>query len=131
MTITILKDHVSPETAYVVADYPYGFRLRCKIRYWLEYAPKLGFRLCVADHEPKKTWGSLEQAESLNIQQIGGCMYLDGEGHVQWSGLDEYCDGKEAETGWQPMGKACRKSGKRCCASSSPRRSPMRQSEAG
>ncbi len=33
-----LPGHVSPETAYVVDDYPYGFRLRCKIRYWIERA---------------------------------------------------------------------------------------------
>jgi hypothetical protein len=30
---TILPDHTTPETAYVVDDYPYGFTLRCKIRY--------------------------------------------------------------------------------------------------
>jgi hypothetical protein len=36
----ILKGHISQETAYLVDDYPYGFRLRCKIRYWLEYQPK-------------------------------------------------------------------------------------------
>ena len=29
--------HISPETAYVIDDYPYGFRLRCRIRYWLEF----------------------------------------------------------------------------------------------
>lgn len=32
----VLSGHTSPETAYVVDDYPYGFRLRCKIRYWIE-----------------------------------------------------------------------------------------------
>jgi hypothetical protein len=31
-----LKGHVSEETAYVVDDYPYGFRLRTEIRYWIE-----------------------------------------------------------------------------------------------
>jgi hypothetical protein len=36
--------HLSPETAYLVSDYPYGFRLRCKIRYWLEHHPKRGTR---------------------------------------------------------------------------------------
>ena len=28
---------VSPETAIIVPDYPYGFRLRCKLRVWVEY----------------------------------------------------------------------------------------------
>ena len=41
----ILKGHVSPATAYLVNDYPYGFRLRCQIRYWLEVHPRLGVRL--------------------------------------------------------------------------------------
>src|SRR5437762_10605235 len=43
-TMQILSGHISPETAYVVKDYPYGFRLRCQIRYWLEYKPSKGDR---------------------------------------------------------------------------------------
>jgi hypothetical protein len=38
--LTLLRGHVSQETAYVVDDYPYGRTLRCKIRYWLETATK-------------------------------------------------------------------------------------------
>lgn len=41
----VLSGHTSPETAYIISDYPYGFRLRCKIRYWLEYKPNSGYRL--------------------------------------------------------------------------------------
>jgi hypothetical protein len=52
--LQLLFGHTSPETAYVVEDYPYGFRLRCKIRYWLEFKAKKGFRLVsqttVIDH---------------------------------------------------------------------------------
>lgn len=37
--LTLLRGHTSPETAYVVEDYPYG-SLRCKIRYWIEFGTK-------------------------------------------------------------------------------------------
>jgi len=50
----ILKGHISPETAFIVDDYPYGFRLRCKIRYWLEYNPKHGFRFVSQTTNPKR-----------------------------------------------------------------------------
>lgn len=51
----VLKGHVSPETAIVVEDYPYGFRLRCRMRYWLEYQPKKGFRRWSQTTNPKVT----------------------------------------------------------------------------
>lgn len=49
-----LTGHVSPETAFVVADYPYGFRLRCQIRYWLEFKKGFGYRLVSQTSNPKK-----------------------------------------------------------------------------
>jgi hypothetical protein len=98
MTIEILKGHVSPETAYVVADYPYGFKLRCKIRFWLEFKPKLGFRLVSQTTNPKRAGESWNKPKASTYFRFGGCMFLDGDGHVAWSGLSEYCDGQEAQT---------------------------------
>lgn len=91
----ILSGHTSPETAYLVADYPYGFTLRCKIRYWLEYDKRRGFRLVSQTSNPKRdnTWN---KPKASTYCRFGGCMYLDGNGHVQWSGLSEYCSGAEA-----------------------------------
>ena len=97
MTMTILKDHVSPETAYVVPDYPFGFRLRCKIRYWLEYKPKLGFRLVSQTTNPKRAGEVWNKPKASTYSKFGGCMYLDENDHVQWSGLDEYCDASQAQ----------------------------------
>jgi hypothetical protein len=37
---TLLLGHDSPETAYVIADYPHGRALRCKKRIWIETATK-------------------------------------------------------------------------------------------
>lgn len=92
----LLLDHVSPETAYVVADYPYGFRLRCKIRYWLEYAPKRGFRFVSQTTNPKRgdVWN---KPKASTYSRFGGAMYLDENDHVQWSGLSEYSSGAEAK----------------------------------
>jgi len=38
--VTVLHGHTSPDTAYLVSDYPYGRTLRCQIRYWLHTADK-------------------------------------------------------------------------------------------
>ncbi len=39
-----LYGHSSPDTAYLVADYPYGRTVRCRIRYWIETSATKGFR---------------------------------------------------------------------------------------
>lgn len=95
----ILKDHISPETAYVVNDYPYGFKLRCSIRYWLEHDKRHGFRLVSQTTNPKRgnVWN---KPKASTYSKFGGCMYLDDNGHVKWAGLSEYSDGAEAKA-WQ------------------------------
>lgn len=59
--LTPLGGHVDEASAYVVNDYPYGFRLRCKIRYWLEHSLKKGTRFCSQTTNPK-----------VNAFQVGG-----------------------------------------------------------
>jgi hypothetical protein len=92
----VLKGHTSPETAYVVNDYPYGFGLRCSIRYWLEYHPKRGFRFVSQTTNPKRgnTWN---KPKASTYARFGGAMYLDDDNHVQWAGLSEYSTGAEAK----------------------------------
>lgn len=94
----VLTGHVSPETAYVVEDYPYGFRLRCRIRYWLEYKPGKGVRFVSQTTNPKRgdAWN---KPKASTYGRFGGAMYLDENGHVHWSALTEYTDGAEA-TAW-------------------------------
>lgn len=96
MTMQILKGHISAETAYVVDDYPYGFRLRCKIRYWLEYTPKRGFRLVSQTSNPKRPGLVWNKPKASTYCRFGGAMYLDAVGHVHWAGLSEYSSGIEA-----------------------------------
>jgi hypothetical protein len=92
----ILKGHISPETAYVVEDYPYGFRLRCQIRYWLDCNPKRGARLMSQTSNPKRPGLVWNKPKASTYCVFGGCMYLDDAGHVQWAGLNEYTNGAEA-----------------------------------
>lgn len=91
---SILKGHISPETAYEVADYPYGFRLRCKIRYWLEVDKKRGVRFVSQTTNPKRgdVWN---KPKASTYSSFGGCMFLDSNSHVQWAGLSEYSDAAE------------------------------------
>ncbi len=93
----ILKEHNSKETAYIVNDYPYGFRLRCKIRYWLEYKKGKGVRFCSQTTNPKIMGEKWNKEKCSTYQSIAGCMYLNDVGHVVWSGLNEYSSYKEAE----------------------------------
>ena len=96
--LKLLIGHISPETAYVVEDYPYGFRLRCEIRYWLEYTPKRGVRLW--SQTGKSLAGGLvpvwNKPKASIYCRLGGAMFLDNEGHVQWSGLTEYSTAAES-----------------------------------
>jgi len=87
--LTPLPGHTSPETAYVVDDYPYGFKLRCKIRYWLEYAPKKGFRFCSQTTNPKKV-GEVWNAPKKSTYSMLGVMGLDEQGHVKWTACGIY-----------------------------------------
>jgi hypothetical protein len=95
MVKQILISHVSPETAYLVGDYPYGFRLRCQIRYWLEFN-KNGVRLVSQTSNPKKPELTWNKPKASTYCKFGGAMYLDENDHVQWSGLTEYANATEA-----------------------------------
>ena len=108
---TLLRGHTSPETAYVVDDYPYGFRLRCRIRYWLEYVPKRGFRLWSQTTNPKRA-NAWNKPKASTFARFGGSMFLDDVGHVQWSALTEYVDGAEAEAWRAEYGDAVPEAGR-------------------
>ncbi len=88
----VLTGHVSPQTAYVVDDYPYGYTLRCKIRYWLEYTPRKGVRLWSQTTNPKIAGEHWNKPKASTYSRFGMAMYLNGDGHVKWSGISEYSD---------------------------------------
>ena len=98
----LLPGHVSPETAYVVDDYPYGFRLRCKIRYWLETHKRLGVRMVSQTSNPKVAGLVWNKPKASTYCKFAGAMFLNSEDHVQWSGLHEYADGAECKA-WRDL----------------------------
>lgn len=99
----ILSGHYSEETALVINDYPYGFRLRCKIRYWLEVNSK-GTRFWSQTTNPKKP-GEVWNKAKCSTYCLFGAMFQKEEeageenGHVGWTGLSMY-DIKEKGKDW-------------------------------
>jgi len=88
-----LYGHTSEATAYVVNNYPYGFQLRTQIRYWLEHKPKKGWRFVSQTLNPKT--GRWNKPKASTYADWGGAMYLDENGHVQWTGVGPYTDEKQ------------------------------------
>lgn len=97
----ILSGHTSPETAYLVDDYPYGFRLRCQIRYWLEDHPTHGTRLVSQTSNPKLPGMVWNKPKPSTYAKFAGCMLLNGEGHITWTGLTEYSTHAEAKAWYE------------------------------
>jgi hypothetical protein len=101
--VEALKGHVSMETAYLVKDYPYGFRLRCQIKYWLEFKKGKGFRFVSQTSNPKAEAGNGSPAGTVwnkpkasTYTENAAFMFLDSNGHVQWHGLGIYADAAES-----------------------------------
>jgi hypothetical protein len=112
LNVKLLPGHTSPETAYVVEDYPYGFRLRCKIRYWVEFKPKKGFRFVSQTTNPKRPGEVWNKPKASTYSMFGGAMFLDENEHVQFSGLSEYSDGAEAKAWAEKFGDAVPEAGR-------------------
>jgi len=88
--VTPLYGHTNAETAYLVTDYPYGFRERTQIRYWLEAKPKKGLRFVSQTLNPKtQQWN---KPKVSTYADWGAAMYLDDDQHVQWTGIGPYTD---------------------------------------
>jgi len=81
-----LAGHVSAETAYVIADYPSGFKARCTKRVWLERDPKKGYRLCSQTTNKTGAWCAVKKSTYTMLAVMG----LDEENHVVWTGVSMY-----------------------------------------
>lgn len=101
---TPLQGHTSPETAYTIADYPYG-SLRCKRRVWLEFSPKRGFRFVAQTENPKN--GRWNAPHKSTYTEVAACLYLDDSGHVQWTGVGAYTDHNKALEFARDFGAVC------------------------
>lgn len=70
----ILTGHTSEETAFEQDDYPYGFRLRCHRRVWVETKPKVGQRFCAQTSNPKQSglvWNKPVKSTYSEVVLIG------------------------------------------------------------
>jgi len=90
-----IYNHTSFETAYIVDDYPYGFKLRCKRAHWVEYKPSKGFRFVTCTTNPKKgdVWNKPSAGTYVKFAME---LYLDDDNHVQASTISEYSKPEEA-----------------------------------
>ena len=85
--------HTSPDTAYVVSDYPWGFRLRTTIRYWIETstAKNGGQRFCRQTIDPRSgRWCAPKKGTYWSI----AVMFLDDEDHVGFDALSMHDNGE-------------------------------------
>ena len=97
----VLSGHYSVETAKVVEGYPYGFRLKCKKRFWLEVNAK-GTRLHGQTTNPKKAGEPWNKPQVPSTYSLVGVMCEVDEsdnkpdeiGHVYWVGLSRYDSSK-------------------------------------
>lgn len=83
-TIKILHDATSPETAHVDPDYPYGFRLRCKRRVWVETKKGQGQRVCTQTTNPKIAGREVWNKPKCSTYSTIKILYIDPEtGYVE------------------------------------------------
>lgn len=86
----VLQGHTSPETAYLVNDYPYGWQRRCKIRYWVETArsgAKRDQQRFVSQTTNPRRPGEIWNSPKPSVYDHLVVMYLDDDHHVHWVGL--------------------------------------------
>ncbi len=78
--------HTSPESAYIIEDYPFGFRLRCKMRVWIESDKKKGMRVCRQTSNPKvegEKWNAPKKSTYETIKVL----FIDSEtGYIESEG---------------------------------------------
>jgi len=89
-----LFGHTSPETAYLVDDYPYGRRVRCRIRYWIETVANKGDRFVSQTENPNTLrWNAPKKSTYVPV----GIMFLDEKGHVVWDALSTWASARAIE----------------------------------
>lgn len=80
------------DSPYIVQDYPYGFKLRCQKKYWVETKEGHGQRLVTQTSNPKTGGWNKPKAETYNVVTV---LYLDDNGHVQQDGFTHYSSAAE------------------------------------
>lgn len=84
-----LYGHTNFENAYEVDGYPWGFRLKTKVRYWIETVDKKngGQRLVKQTLNPKNNKWCSPKKSTYNYLTV---LYLDENNHVQSENMNPY-----------------------------------------
>ena len=91
MIENIIYNKDSADNAVVVEDYPWGYKLRTKRKYWIE-TTKRGDRLCYQTLNPKTDkWCAVKKSTYSGIMVL----YENEDGHIKTIGLDPQWSGEE------------------------------------
>jgi len=85
-----LTGHTSPDTAYLVPDYPYGFTLRTEIRYWIETKKGHGQRTMSQTRNPKKPGQPWNKPKASTYNPVRVLVLNEENGHVEHDALSPY-----------------------------------------
>ena len=85
-----LYNHTSEETAYIIKDYPWGFRMRTEQRAWIE-SNKNGDRFIVRTKDPRSGKWCAPKKSSYSFVKV---LFLDEQGHLQTFSLTNFGDEK-------------------------------------
>lgn len=84
---SVLQGYTSIDSPYEVKDYPYGFRLRTSIFYWIESKTGKGDRLGTYTINPKT---GRKNAPKYSTYTTFMWLYIDENGHVKNGQIDSY-----------------------------------------
>lgn len=90
---TVLRGHVSEDTAYLVEDYPYGYTLRCQIRYWLHTAERgtaAGKVRLMSQTTNPKLPGERWNKPKATTYYRWAVMIRDARSHVGWCPVGDW-----------------------------------------
>jgi hypothetical protein len=85
--VSFINGHTSFETAYAVENYPYGFKERTTMYYWIETKAGKGDRLVTATINPKNGKLNKPKASTYSTFLV---LYLNENGHVKQTGVSFY-----------------------------------------
>jgi len=93
--LILLKGYTNKDNALIIDNYPYGFRLRTKIKYWIETNKSKGDRFVSQTLNPKT---NLWNKPKYSIYNTIIVMYKDLEtGYINYFGLYATTDKNEIE----------------------------------
>jgi hypothetical protein len=87
-TLFSLSTHNSPETAYVIKDWPYGRTLRCEKHVWIETKKNFGQRAVYRTTNPKRgnSFNANKNGNYYNLVVFGA----NADGLLEFDDLNQY-----------------------------------------